>query len=155
VQKILVLDWQPGEFPELTVEITCGSGTYIRSIARDLGVAVGSVATLVNLVRTQSCNLFLADAVDFAALTTGDFSLQSPLVALAHLPRLELGAEQQADWYKGKPIWWPDLPIGDQPLVVSGLLSEENTTQSLLGIGFSKMSTNGSLLCPKVVLENL
>lgn len=154
VQEIKVLDWQAGEFPELMVEITCGGGTYIRSIARDLGLAVGSVATLVNLVRTQSCNLFLADAVDFAAISAGNFSLQSPLVALAHLPRLELSAAQVADWYKGKPILWPDLEVSDRPLVVSGL-SNDNTTYSLLGIGFSKMSSNGSLLCPKVVLDNL
>jgi tRNA pseudouridine55 synthase len=154
VQKILVVDWQAGEFPELTVEITCGGGTYIRSIARDLGLAVGSVATLVNLVRTHSCNLFLADAVDFAVIAAGNFSLQSPLVALAHLPRLELSAVQVADWYKGKPILWPALEVSDRPLVVSGL-SNDDTTHSLLGIGFSKMSSNGSLLCPKVVLEHL
>jgi hypothetical protein len=108
----------------------------------------------VNLVRTQSCNLFLADAVDFAAIAAGNFSLQSPLVALAHLPRLELSAAQVADWYKGKPILWPDLEVNDRPLVVSGLINDE-TTHNLLGIGFSKMSSNGSLLCPKVVLENL
>ena len=154
VKAIEVLDWQAGEFPELTVDITCGGGTYIRSISRDLGVAVGSVATLVNLVRTQSCNLVLVDAVDFAAIEAGKFSLQSPLVALAHLPRLELSVDQIADWYKGKPILWLDLAVNDQPLVVSGL-SNDNTTHSLLGIGFSKMSSNGSLLCPKVVLENL
>ena len=153
VMRIEVLDWQAGEFPELTVEISCGGGTYIRSIARDLGLAVGSVAMLVNLVRTQSCNLFVADSVDFAAIAAGNFSLQSPLVALAHLPRLELSAAQIADWYKGKPILWPDLEVSDQPLVVSGLANNDNTN-SLLGIGFSKMSSNGSLLCPKVVLEN-
>ncbi len=156
VQEILVLDWQAGEFPELTVEITCGSGTYIRSIARDLGLAVGSVATLVNLVRTQSCNLFLADAVDFAAIAAGNFRLQSPLVALAHLPRLELSALQVADWYKGKPILWPDLEVSDRPLVVSGLASGVESIESrLLGIGFGKTSNSGSLLCPKVVLETL
>jgi tRNA pseudouridine55 synthase len=153
VMAIEVLDWQAGEFPELTVEITCGGGTYIRSIARDLGLAVGSVATLVNLVRTQSCNLVLADAVDFGLIEAGNFSLQSPLVALAHLPRLELSILQIVDWYKGKPILWPDLTVSDQPLVVSGL-SSKDTTQSLLGIGFSKMSNSGSLLCPKVVLES-
>jgi tRNA pseudouridine55 synthase len=154
VKKINVLDWQAGEFPELTIEITCGGGTYIRSIARDLGLAAGSVATLVNLVRTQSCNLFLADTVDFAAIAAGNFSLQSPLVALAHLPRLELSKAQVADWYKGKPILWPDLEVSDRPLVVSGLSDGmESIEPSLLGIGFGKTSNSGSLLCPKVVLE--
>jgi tRNA pseudouridine55 synthase len=155
VRKIEVLDWQAGEFPELTVEITCGGGTYIRSIARDLGIAVGSVATLASLVRTQSCNLWLADSVDFAAISTGSFSLQSPLVALAHLPRLELSAAQIADWYQGRPILWPDLVVSDQPLVVSGLANNDNVTSNLLGIGFGKMSNSGALLCPKVVLESL
>jgi tRNA pseudouridine55 synthase len=154
VKKIEVLDWQPGEFPELTVEITCGGGTYIRSIARDLGLAVGSVATLVNLVRTQSCNLVAADSVDFAAIAAGNFNLQSPLVALAHLPRLKLSPAQVADWYQGKPILWPSLEVSDRPLVVSELANND-IAHSLLGIGFSKMSRNGSLLCPKVVLENL
>jgi tRNA pseudouridine55 synthase len=154
VKKIEVLDWQPGEFPELTVEITCGGGTYIRSIARDLGLAVGSVATLVNLVRTQSCNLVVADSVDFAAIAAGSFNLQSPLVALAHLPRLKLSPAQVADWYQGKPILWPELEVSDRPLVVSELANND-IAHSLLGIGFSKMSRNGSLLCPKVVLENL
>jgi tRNA pseudouridine55 synthase len=150
VKKILVLDWQAGEFPELTVEITCGGGTYIRSIARDLGLAVGSVATLVNLVRTQSCNLLLIDSVDLAAIEIGNFSLQSPLVALAHLPQVQLSGSQVADWYKGKPILRSELLISDNPLVIYQSI---NNISSLLGIGFSKNSSNGAILCPKVVLE--
>jgi tRNA pseudouridine55 synthase len=152
VKDIQILDWLPGEFPELTLAITCGGGTYIRSIARDLGLAVGTVSTLANLVRTKSCNLLLADSVDFAAIEAGKFSLQSPLLALAHLSLVKLSAPQVADWYKGKPILWPELPISDDPLVVSGFV-DEGDTPSLLGIGFGKASNNGSILCPKVVLE--
>jgi tRNA pseudouridine55 synthase len=152
VKDIQILDWLPGKFPELTLAITCGSGTYIRSIARDLGLAAGTVSTLTNLVRTKSCNLLLADSVDFAAIKAGKFSLQSPLLALAHLDQVKLSASQVADWYKGKPILWPELPISDNPLVVSGFVGEGDTP-SLLGIGFGKASNNGSILCPKVVLE--
>jgi tRNA pseudouridine55 synthase len=152
VKEILVVDWQAGEFPELTVEITCGGGTYIRSIARDLGLAVGSVATLVNLVRTQSCNLLLVDSFDLVAIEAGNFSLQSPLVALAHLPQVQISGSQVADWYKGKPILRSELLISDDPLVIYQSI---NNISSLLGIGFSKNSSNGAILCPKVVLEDI
>ncbi|MCJ8280741.1 MAG: tRNA pseudouridine(55) synthase TruB, partial [Rivularia sp. ALOHA_DT_140] len=37
VFSIDILDWRNGEFPELDVNISCGGGTYIRAIARDLG----------------------------------------------------------------------------------------------------------------------
>lgn len=40
--------------PSFTFEITCGGGTYIRSIARDIGRAVGSYATMTALERVQS-----------------------------------------------------------------------------------------------------
>jgi tRNA pseudouridine55 synthase len=147
VQAIQVVDWQPGDFPELTLEISCGGGTYIRSIARDLGLAVGTVSTLASLVRTKSCNLVLADSVGLAAIETGDFTLQSPLVALAHLPLVQLVGSQITDWYRGKPILWPDLPVSDRPLVVS-----QDAQEIVVGIGFTKESTNGTILCPKVVL---
>lgn len=42
------------EFPKLTIEVLCGRGTYIRSLARDLGVAVtGHPAVLTALRRTS------------------------------------------------------------------------------------------------------
>lgn len=41
------------ELPKIEVEITCSKGTYIRSIANDLGVALGSLGYLSKLVRTK------------------------------------------------------------------------------------------------------
>jgi tRNA pseudouridine55 synthase len=38
--------------PDITVRIVCSKGTYIRSFARDLGLALGSGAYLLNLERT-------------------------------------------------------------------------------------------------------
>ena len=42
------------EWPRLSLRITCGKGTYIRSIARDLGVALGTGGMLTALRRTSS-----------------------------------------------------------------------------------------------------
>jgi tRNA pseudouridine55 synthase len=146
VHNIKVLAWQPGEFPELTLEIYCGGGTYIRSIARDLGAALGCGATLANLVRTLSCNLRLENAVELDHLTP-EVLLESPLTALQHLQAWDLGAEREAEWRQGRPILLDrPLPAGE-PVVVA-------IAQRLLGIGLIQTSTNGPILCPKVVLAD-
>ncbi len=50
-------------FPELSFDIHCSKGTYIRSLARDLGVALGSGAFMSSLVRTRIGKFSLDSAV--------------------------------------------------------------------------------------------
>ena len=47
----------------LTIRVLCSKGTYIRSLARDIGLALGSGAHLINLKRTRVGDYKLADAV--------------------------------------------------------------------------------------------
>ncbi|NJM00408.1 MAG: tRNA pseudouridine(55) synthase TruB [Synechococcaceae cyanobacterium SM2_3_2] len=54
IQQIRILDWRPGHYPELDLDILCGSGTYIRAIARDLGQKLGCGGLMSALVRSQS-----------------------------------------------------------------------------------------------------
>jgi len=54
---------QPGAHPRLLADITVSKGTYIRSLARDLGEALGVGAVLSFLARTAVGNCLLADAV--------------------------------------------------------------------------------------------
>jgi tRNA pseudouridine55 synthase len=58
-------DWQP---PLFTIEVTCGKGTYIRSLAHDLGQALGCGATLTGLTRLRSGLFNLRDAVSLSEL---------------------------------------------------------------------------------------
>ncbi len=55
--EIEAYDW-----PSLTLIIECGKGTYIRSIARDLGVALGTGGMLTGLVRTRVGAFDIRDA---------------------------------------------------------------------------------------------
>lgn len=60
--------------PEVDFRIVCSKGTYIRSIARDFALALGSGGHLTKLCRTRIGNYRLVDAVspeDFAKLVTG------------------------------------------------------------------------------------
>ena len=55
-------------FPTLSFEIECGKGTYIRSLARDLGVALQSGAYMSSLVRTSIGPYSIDKTIDIEAL---------------------------------------------------------------------------------------
>lgn len=53
----------------LTIEINCSSGTYIRSLAHDIGQALGCGAYLIQLIRTQIGPFYLSQTVKLNQLT--------------------------------------------------------------------------------------
>jgi tRNA pseudouridine55 synthase len=59
-------------YPYLTLNIICSKGTYIRSIAQDLGVLLGCGAHLSNLRRLRSGDFFLKDCMDGDTLFSQD-----------------------------------------------------------------------------------
>ncbi|HKW11574.1 MAG TPA: tRNA pseudouridine(55) synthase TruB [Gemmatimonadaceae bacterium] len=75
----------------LDVTITCGGGTYIRALARDLGRAVGSAAHLSALRRVR-CGVFdVAEATSFVGGDAREQPRLRPLrSAIAHLPTRQL-----------------------------------------------------------------
>ncbi|MFC2072120.1 tRNA pseudouridine(55) synthase TruB [Chloroflexota bacterium] len=65
IHDLELVDWQP---PVATVEVVCGKGTYIRSLAYDLGQTLGCGAHLKGLIRLR-CGLFdISDAVSVPQL---------------------------------------------------------------------------------------
>ncbi len=65
IYHIELINWQP---PAATIEVECGKGTYIRSLAHDLGQSLGCGAYLKSLIRL-SCGPFdLNDAVSMPLL---------------------------------------------------------------------------------------
>lgn len=110
VTAIDVGDWRDGDQPELDLTIACGAGTYIRAIARDLGEAVGTGATLSQLERIRSSGLDLDSSVtleELAALMEADsvpFTPISPNVALAGLPMVAIEGEIAQRWRMGQTV---------------------------------------------------
>lgn len=108
VYDIQVLDWRAGDLPEVDLDIACGSGTYIRAIARDLGNALGTGGTLAALTRTQSCGFQLAESLTFEELENrliaGAFSPISPDIALQHLAAIALDESAATRWCQGQKI---------------------------------------------------
>lgn len=153
VYNIEILDWRPGEFPELDVAIACGPGTYIRAIARDLGAALQTGGTLAALTRTQSCGFTFADSLSFdeleAQLNQGTFHPIPPAAALEHLAVVTLPATNARRWCLGQSIPLPYL--ASPPLTEKLQVHREDGC--FLGIGCLKNSADGQLLVPQMVFE--
>jgi tRNA pseudouridine55 synthase len=66
VHSLEVLEWN---MPEVVVDVHCSSGTYVRSLAHDLGEVLGCGANLTGLRRTKSGRFTLKDAIPLRKLT--------------------------------------------------------------------------------------
>ncbi|MBR8830468.1 MAG: tRNA pseudouridine synthase B [Chroococcopsis gigantea SAG 12.99] len=147
IYRIQVLGWQEGEFPLLEVSIACGSGTYIRSIARDLGKMLHRGATLASLSRTSSCGMELDGSVTLDRLSEAKNSaLIPPSAVLAYLKSLILSDQEVKKWLQGQKL---SLSSGETPDSFVGVYSE---AEQFLGIGTVQINEDSYELRPKVVL---
>jgi tRNA pseudouridine55 synthase len=102
-------------FPDLEIEVRCGKGTYIRSLARDLGERLGCGAYLSSLQRTRIGPFDIAAAlsVDVDA-DTARRSLCDLSWALAGSPRVELEADDAGRFAQGQRLPWSGAAaVGD------------------------------------------
>jgi tRNA pseudouridine55 synthase len=116
VYNLELLEWDP---PEAVVDVYCSSGTYVRSLAHDLGELLGCGANLIGLRRTKSGQFALRDAVALRklqeAFTTGDwYKYVIPAAeALGDWPSIELTNEQVDEVRHGHRITSElDIPEG-------------------------------------------
>ncbi len=118
--RVDVHAWEVHELDaeRMRASITCGGGTYIRALARDLGRLAGSAAHLAELRRTRSGPFVVADAVSLDALRDGAAPLRSPLDGLAHLARERMDADGAARIARGMPV--PATAAGERAALVDG-----------------------------------
>lgn len=104
INALEIVDWSP---PECTLDVTCSAGTYIRSLAYDLGEMLGVGAHLTGLIRSASGRFSLDDAISLDELLTADDwtrHLIPPQTALADWPTIHLSAEDADHITHGRPI---------------------------------------------------
>ncbi|MEH2267625.1 MAG: tRNA pseudouridine(55) synthase TruB, partial [Nostoc sp.] len=140
-----ILDWREGDFPELDVAIACGSGTYIRAIARDLGAILETGGTLAALIRTQSSGFDLTDSLTLTDLETklqaGTFQPLAPDQALQHLLSVTLPATSAQKWCQGQRV-----SLNSD---VSGIVRVYEEETRFLGVG----QLQDEVLIPQMVFE--
>ena len=111
--RVRVHSWQlrGWEGQDLQATITCGAGTYIRALARDLGRATGSAAHLVALRRVASGRFSVADAVTSDAIS--DAALRPAVDALPAVTRVQLDDAARARIGRGMTIARDDATAGE------------------------------------------
>lgn len=151
IEQLELLSWDPAS-GRMELQVHCSAGTYIRSLARDLGAALGVGGALASLRRTAALGFRLDQAVPWQALDLEVLAsgaplpeLLPPLAALGHLPLQQLGdAAEQAHWRCGRPLQasqsWPP----GQAVVITNPAGD--------WAGMAIASQKGSLQ-PKLVLD--
>ena len=137
--EIKQLDFAP---PFLTLEVACSKGTYIRSLAEDIGHYLGCGGTVTKLRRLQAGCFQLAAAFTLEQLTAMDNpTLQASLLAvdtpLAAIPALYLTEAQATAIGYGQTIDSPPAPVGRVRLY-----------HQLQFLGLGETLLNGKL-CPR------
>ena len=86
-------------------EIECGGGTYIRSLARDLGKLTGTYAVMNALIRTESGGFKIENSVETRDLTRENiYASLIPADAVLPYPRKILSAGEEKLYLNGVPV---------------------------------------------------
>jgi tRNA pseudouridine55 synthase len=109
VYKLELRCWEP---PFADIFVRCSSGTYIRSLARDIALAAGSRAHLTSLVRTQVAGFRLEDAVTVnreqgAGSGEGECLLRpvdKDVISALELPWFDISPDSAQNIIHGKPL---------------------------------------------------
>lgn len=106
IHELRIVAWKE---PDLTIDIHCSSGTYIRSIANDLGQSLGCGGHIAGLTRTATGPFTLADAHDLEELQNlrplGFLQLMRPTDdALLQWPEVRLDVEGANRIQHGNPV---------------------------------------------------
>jgi len=95
VDRFEVEEFEPGPYPRATVLVECSSGTYVRSLAADLGERLGGVAHLATLRRLRVGSFDLSEARTLAAIERDpEAATIAPVEAMRDLDRIDVDAEQ-------------------------------------------------------------
>ena len=151
LHRLELLGWDADQ-GRLALEVHCSSGTYIRSLARDLGERLGCGGCLANLRRVQALGSQIDQASDLP-----DWPEEGPLEpaarppilapqnALNHLVQHQATGPQIEDWRCGRRLTLPDgLGTLGEPVVVLG------DNDVMLGLGLLEADQQ---LRPKVVFD--
>ncbi|MES2179293.1 MAG: tRNA pseudouridine(55) synthase TruB [Gemmatimonadota bacterium] len=102
----------------ITATISCGGGTYIRALARDLGRLTGSAAHLTSLRRVRSGPFRVDDAESLDRIRSGGAALRPALDALPTIPHVTLDGETAERVLRGMTV---DRTVdGDSAALVDG-----------------------------------
>ncbi len=95
IGELAVEEFEPGAYPEATIRVACSTGTYIRTLAADLGSALGGCAHLGSLRRLRVGSFTLAEARTLDDIAADpDVAVLAPTEAMRDLECIRVDAER-------------------------------------------------------------
>jgi tRNA pseudouridine55 synthase len=154
IEDLRLTHWDP-QAGVVGLWLRCSAGTYVRSLARDLGQRLGCGGALASLRRTQALGFDLDHALDPDQLQPG-VPLQDPLIALGHLPRRQLDCSEWQAWTRGQRLPWGS----EEPLEREGPGGREGPGEAAVVVlrpdgslaGMARRSDDGRLQ-PRLVFD--
>ncbi len=117
VDSIRLIGWHPaGDVVDADIDVTCGSGTYIRALARDLGDSLGVGGHVRTLRRTRLGPLPVADCVDLVTFESDPQVVPLAVAGARWFPVVPVSREQTVEVSFGRPI--PGGPDFSSPQVL-------------------------------------
>ncbi|SDC39785.1 tRNA pseudouridine(55) synthase TruB [Paraburkholderia lycopersici] len=153
--KILALEMIACALPDVTFRVTCSKGTYVRTLAEDIGEALGCGAHLVMLRRTGVGALTLEHAVTLDALTAADEPARDtwlrPVDALlSTFPAVRLNAEAARRFMHGQRLPVNELVLDRAACAAAGRVRVYAEDGRLLGVA---KAANGVLAPERLVVS--
>lgn len=136
--ELISFDAQKGIF-KMSAHVS--KGTYIRSLARDIGEYLGCGATLTELCRTYASGFNLEECVRLEKLDSSNIGehLHSEEIAVSHLPEVSITKNQAVRFCNGGQLGFERLSINP---TVSGELYRVKFDSKLIGIGKADIDNN-------------
>lgn len=122
---------------EFSISVTVSKGTYIRSLCRDIGAALGCGATLSALCRTETGGFDISRCVTLDALSEEGISkhILSEEVAVEYLPAVSVTEKQAIRFSNGGQLAYERLKLKDLPS--DGQLLRIKFENNFLGLGIA------------------
>lgn len=141
IDAIDLLDWSA---EGIRLEITCSKGTYIRALARDLGTALGTLAHMTALTRSQVGTFRIAEAITLAELA--EHGVAAALLpasrAIDDAPRFSASAEQASRLGNGQAV----------AMESEGLCADTVWVYDPQGVLVCLAAADGTLVRPRIAL---
>ena len=158
IEELTLINWDQYK-GIIEIKIKCSAGTYIRSIARDLGILLNSQGCLLQLKRISACGFDEQNSIKISEIEkeygmekATDFIIPT-ISALNHIQTFALNKEQEINfWQTGRAIKVEISHLNEsETFDYKKPIKVINYNKKLLGIGF--LNKEQTTLNPKLVLN--
>jgi len=138
------------EYDVANISVSCSKGTYIRTLAEDIGAVLGCGAHLIGLRRTKTANYNIEQAVTLEQFEAMNLEQRQAALmpmdsAVLHLPAIVLDADSTHYLRQGQAVW-------QSRINAKGLLRLYNEQQEFLGLG--EQDSDGKIAPKRLIINN-